>query len=230
MSDTNTTLIVHSCPPYRVRAVAAVLRARGLTDDDPDSRQTLHLGEAYMSSDLVGRDVAVLIDDLTQVAPEAAFTVYEDATDEWLGTVDRVVPPLGRFTAATDHDGNAVFTVDEILEFDQLEPGERQARLGIPWVNAIATMPEGAMAEPVPHETEWTPADGRVIVLAAGQDGADVLIEATCLATVDDHGNLETAATADAALAGAGFLRANPWEPLNQTCRKWGTAVYRTPR
>lgn len=157
MNDTSTTLIIHSCPPYRVRAVAAVLRARGLTDDDSDSRQTLHLGEAYTSFELAGRDVAVLIDDLTQAAPEAAYTVYEDATDEWLGTVHRVVPPLGRFTAATDHDGNAVFTVDEILALDQLAPSERQTRLGIPRANAIATMPEGAMAEPTPHETELDP-------------------------------------------------------------------------
>lgn len=66
-------------------------------------------------------------------------------------------------------------------------------------------------------------------MLAAGQDEADLLIEPSCPATVDDHGHLDNAAAADAALGDAGFLRANPWEPLNLTCRKWGTAVYRMP-
>lgn len=229
VGDPSASLTIHSCPPHRVRSVATILEDRGLIHREHVERRTLLIGLTCTPDLCSPGDLLDLADDLIDTAPEVSFTVYEDPTDEWLGSFCRYVPGLGRFVASTDHDGDAVFTAREVLELDQMSTSDRRAALGVPWSDAIAAMPTGDAVEPQPHGTRWDPASGEITVLGAGPDGADVTIAPACVAEVDDDGNLADTTAADIALAGSGFLRVNPWEALNVTCRTWGTDVYLAP-
>jgi hypothetical protein len=218
------SLTIHSCPPHRVRVVATMLEQRWLVDVDGADRKTLHLGYPYS---IDTSTVDELVHDLRDVAPDIAFTVTDDPDDEWLGSLRRYVPALGLFEASCDHDGNVVFTVADIVKLDTLRPARRQAKLGLPWEEAIAEMPPGEVTEPQPCKVRWEPATGQLTVHAGGPGGSDLPLASGCVTAVDDDGNLADPAAADTVLAGAGFLRANEWEAQNVTCRVWATDVYR---
>ena len=133
-------------------------------------------------------DVLDLADDLIDAAPEVSFTVHEDPTDEWPGSLCRYVPGLGRFGASSNHDGDAVFIAREVLGLDQMSSDDRRAALGVPWSEAIAAMSTDNAVEPQPYVTRWDPASGEVTVLGAG--GVDVTIIPVCVTGVDDDGLL----------------------------------------
>ncbi|OXM57075.1 hypothetical protein CFP71_10085 [Amycolatopsis thailandensis] len=227
MSDVAADLTIHHCPPQRIRAIATILEDREWIDRNGVTRRTLDLGRPYELDPISSIEVAALTEQLITAAPEMAFTICQSPTDEWPGSHTRHVPGLGQFESETNHDGEPVFTAATVLALDALPPDQRLAALGIPWSTAIAAMPAGAVREPEPCTARWTPATGEVTVLGTDVDGSDIEVPARCTTTVDDDGNLGDHLAADEALAASGFHRANPWEPLNTTCRLWGTGVYR---
>ncbi len=157
------TITLHSCPPHRVQSVLNTLNEYNVLDADTDDRTNVIVGESYNVGEIRVGCATELADDLMQRAPEVAFIVYEDPAYEYLGTTCLYVSGLGLFTADCGPDGEPVLTLSEILQLDNEPADVRQAKLGLPWLTAIAAMNQNNVNEPdrtgTDQRTTTPPAD-----------------------------------------------------------------------
>jgi len=111
-----------------------------------------------------------------------------------------------------------MFAQSEILRLEGEPVDVRQKQLGVPWLTAIAALPEQIVVEPDRFATHWNRRHDEVVVIAGPHCGADLIFPAS--ATADE---------VDVALAERGYRRAEAWAHLDETAQLWCTDVYRTP-
>ena len=215
---TSGTAIIHACPPHHVRPVLDALADYGLTEKDAASSTTVNVGHCYSATGFRCGSATDLAHDLIRCAPEVAFTVYEEPAYEWVGTTCTYVPELGLFTAHCDNSGHPMFAQSEILRLEREPVDLRQKHLGVPWLTAIAALPELVVVEPDRFATHWNRRHDEIVVIAGNHRGADLNFPAH--ATADE---------VDVALAERGYRRAETWTHLDETAQLWSTDVYRTP-
>lgn len=119
MADrTQLQLFVHNCPDDQAPAAVSVLADWGLRvdwDGRPAEHGALHIGTPYTER-MAALDAAdELAAELIDRAPGITFTVWTDPHNEWLGTVVRYVPELGRHDAECDEQGEGQYTEAQIL-------------------------------------------------------------------------------------------------------------------
>lgn len=167
MADrTSITLIVHDCPPDRVRAVLAVIDAYDLAASGSPTPDQIELGEPFQAQDAPRGQAAAIALELSATAPELTFTLWQHPSEEWLGSVYRFTPDLGLFTAACDAHGTAVFTAAAVRELldEVLDPGDDlpdaeardealDAALGTPWETATGVASATALSPVIAPRT-----------------------------------------------------------------------------
>lgn len=168
------TLIVHSCPPHRVRAVCQILGEYDLNDDNAESSPTdqIVLGQSYSAGGIACGEAETIANALVGAAPEAIFTVWEDPAYEWLGELYRYAPEHGMFSASCDSEGNAVLQINVVLDLLAADEDTREIGLGLPWDRQIRALPRGgtAAAPPVSPEAGERPAGIPSPAPAAGDE------------------------------------------------------------
>ena len=225
MSST-VTVTVHSCPPGQVRAVLDVVDAWQLTDSRRPADDWITLGYDYQSNSAAGLAATEIHDRLLRAAPDAVWTVVEDATAEWLGDVFTYVPALGTWTAHAGPDGSPVYTPDQVATLAGAPPTAVAALLGTAWSDAVAAFRTGEEVEvvvPPPFEVTWARTDGRIDIDAAGD--ADTDLELPRIPAQPRRSAVVTD-PADEALRAAGFIRASVWSDTSSG-RVQHTTVYR---
>jgi len=119
MADrTQLQLFIHDCPDDQAPALFDVLADWGLRVDW-DGRLAapgeLHIGTPYTER-LAALDAAdELAAELIDAAPGVKFTLWTDPAYEWLGTLVRYTPELGRHDAECDAEGQGVYFEAQIL-------------------------------------------------------------------------------------------------------------------
>jgi hypothetical protein len=215
---TSGAAIIHACPPYHVRSVLDAFEDYGLTEEDAASGTTVSVGQCYSAAGFRCGSATDLAHDLIRCAPEVAFTVYEEPAYEWVGTTCTYVPELGLFTAHCDNSGHPMSAQSEILRLEGEPIDVRQKQLGVPWLTAIAALPQQVVVEPDRFATHWHRLHDEIVVIAGKHRGADLIFPAPT-----------TADEIDVALAERGYRRAEAWAYLDETAELWHTDVYRTP-
>lgn len=222
---TSGSATIHSCPPHRVRTVMDILERYGLVDfDEQPGLLTLALGEAYNAEETFSfGDAIALAEQLSEAAPEIAFTADEEPIGE-PGTTCSYVPGLGLFAAPCDNYGEALFGQSDVLQWLD-EPAEvRDAKLGVPWRTAIATMSDGTVEEPESSVAHWVSNHGELTVHRTSEDALRLTV---CPA---DGQAAPDFASADKSLEELGFQRFRDWTQLDETRQLWRTDVYKAPR
>lgn len=148
-------LFVHDCPADQAAALVDVIVDHELHVDwegpyaEPGE---LHIGTPYTSRWAAGSESQDLADALIEAAPGAKFTTWTDPAYEWLGTVVRYTPELGRHQAECDAEGNAVFSASELLAAVGNHPA-LAAYIGEPWSRALTgSTDERTITYQVPEE------------------------------------------------------------------------------
>lgn len=107
---TGLTVTIYDCPKDQVGAVLLALEEYHLELDE------LTLGEVYQEYEVYCGSSDELAAVLVNTAPGASWEVYEDPKYEWLGSINRYTPALGRWSAACDSEGSAVFNAEQVLK------------------------------------------------------------------------------------------------------------------
>lgn len=123
---TGLTVTIYDCPKDQVGAVLLALEEYHLELDE------LTLGEVYQEYEVYCGSSDELAAVLMNTAPGASWEVYEDPKYEWLGSINRYTPALGRWSAACDSEGNAVFNAEQILKLEEA--------LGGSWEDALVDL------------------------------------------------------------------------------------------
>jgi Protein of unknown function (DUF3145) len=134
MSDASTYLhvVIHAAPGGQHEPILEVLRAYGMYDERFCRRlATLTLGEQYDNDTSQVGAARRMADALVKVAPAASFEVWERPNSQWLGTVVRHTPELGRFEGTCDIDGAVQLDSAAVaLLLDQVEGANAKAAVG----------------------------------------------------------------------------------------------------
>lgn len=110
---TELQVFIHNCPEDQVVALVDVLInwRLGVDWEGPEpERGELHIGTPYTNRSVAGDASEDLADELIDVAPGAMFTVWTDPAYDWLGSLVRYTPKLGRHNADCNAYGQAMFT------------------------------------------------------------------------------------------------------------------------
>jgi hypothetical protein len=142
MADrTQLQLFVHDCPDDQAPAAVSVLADWGLCVDW-DGRAAEHgallIGTPYTER-MAALDAAdELAAELIDRAPGIMFTVWTDPKNEWLGSIVRYVPELGRHDGECDESGQGQYTEWQILAA-LAKGGESAVRalVGAAWTKAL---------------------------------------------------------------------------------------------
>jgi hypothetical protein len=106
-----------------------------------------------------------------------------------------------------------------MLELEGKPANIRERELGLPWLTAIAELPEQVVVESKRFATQWDRRHGEVVIVGAEQNGDNL--------TFTGHGTVEEV---EAALTAHGFHRAEDWTQLDETGQIWRTELYSSPQ
>jgi hypothetical protein len=155
------------------------------------------------------------------------WSVHQDPTAEFLGSVHLHVPGLGEWGAECAAEGGPVFARDEVRRAVNEGEDEIAVLLGDPWYDAIEALPGGdQVAEPRRYPVAWDRATGLIHVEGAAPNGED--LELARIPTQNRGVTLAAdVAAAQDVLRGSGFLVAEPWSGADRRCRIQEAEVYR---
>lgn len=154
---TQMQVMIHDCPEEQVVALVDALIANGLRvdwDGPEPVRGELHIGCFYTNRSVPGDAPSDLADELIEAAPGATFIAWTDPAYEWLGTLVRYTPELGRHEAECTAEGAAVLGEWEILTALNVGGvGQLKRAVGTPWSEALTgRAQERTIRVPLPPE------------------------------------------------------------------------------
>jgi hypothetical protein len=220
--DSFLNLIVYVCPSYRVRAVLDVLEQWSLDAQNRPSAGGLLLGEAYRGRGF--RGVHGLVSSLTMQAPELSFMAWEDPSDMYNGEVVYYTPQLGRFSTASDGDGDPLFCLADVEKILAIPDAEARAHaLGQPWRETFRDHRNPMLVmEPPRLEVCWDRGDGGVLICRSPDDSQDEHRADLVIPFPAEF----SAESVDELLAECDLIRAQDWSVPDPCERYAWTEVY----